>query len=88
VLGRPKRGKSARAFLWEDSYRRLRVARLLGRRGVIPTCCAVCCFSSCSDCAATCAACAELGSTNRLMDDDDDYDATRNSTTTTTQHDH
>ena len=38
VLGWPKRCKLARAFLWEHRYRRLKLAQLLGRRGVSLTC--------------------------------------------------
>jgi hypothetical protein len=38
VLGRPKRCKLAHALLWEYSYKRLKLAQLLGRHGVFLTC--------------------------------------------------
>ena len=38
VLGRPKRCKLAHAFLWEQSYKRLELAQLLGQLGVYLTC--------------------------------------------------
>ena len=37
VLGWPKRCKLAHAFLWEDSYKRLQLAQLLGQLGVFLT---------------------------------------------------
>jgi hypothetical protein len=33
VLGRPKRSRLAHAFLWECSYKRLKLAQLLGQLG-------------------------------------------------------
>ena len=38
VLGWPKRRKLAHAFLWEYSYKRLKLAQLLGQLGVFLTC--------------------------------------------------
>ena len=38
VSGRPKRRKLAHAFLWEYSYKRLKLAQLPGRHGVPRTC--------------------------------------------------
>jgi hypothetical protein len=38
VLGWPKRCKLAHAFLWEYSYKRLKLAQLLGQLGVFLTC--------------------------------------------------
>ena len=37
VLGWPKRRKLAHAFLWEYSYKRLKLAQLLGQLGVLLT---------------------------------------------------
>ena len=37
VLGRPGRRKLAHAFLWECSYKRLKLAQLLGQLGVVLT---------------------------------------------------
>jgi hypothetical protein len=37
VLGWPKRRKLAHAFLWEYSYKRLKLAQLLGQLGVFLT---------------------------------------------------
>ena len=37
VSGWPKRCKLARAFLWEYSYKRLKLAQLLGQLGVFLT---------------------------------------------------
>jgi hypothetical protein len=41
LLGWPKRCKLARAFLWEYSDKRLKLAQLLGQTGVFLTCVAV-----------------------------------------------
>ena len=38
VSGWPKRCKLAHAFMWEYSYKRLKLAQLLGRLGVVLTC--------------------------------------------------
>ena len=38
VLGRPKRCQLAHASLWEYSYRRMKLAQLLGQVGVFFTC--------------------------------------------------
>jgi hypothetical protein len=37
VLGSPKRCKLAHAFLWDHSHNRLKLAQVLGRRGVFLT---------------------------------------------------
>ena len=37
-MGWPKRCKSARAFQWEYSHKRLKLAQLLGQPGVFLTC--------------------------------------------------
>ena len=37
MLGWPRRCELARAFLWEYSYKRLKLARLLGQLGVFLT---------------------------------------------------
>ena len=39
ALGWPRRCKLAHAFLWEYSYKRLKLAQLLGQLGVSLTCC-------------------------------------------------
>jgi hypothetical protein len=38
LLGWPKRCRLAHAFLWEHSYKRLKLAQLLGQLGVFLTC--------------------------------------------------
>jgi hypothetical protein len=40
LLGWPKRCRLAHAFLWEHSYKRLKLAQLLGQLGVFLTCAA------------------------------------------------
>ena len=37
MLGWPKRCKLAHAFLWEYSYKRLKLAQLLGQLGIVLT---------------------------------------------------
>ena len=46
VLAWPKICKLAHSFLWEDSYKRLKLAQLMGQLGIFLTCATHCLLAS------------------------------------------